>query len=105
MQQHEPEGAAETTATVPKIGGQDPEKLVHTHDSAQKDDLRSTALRIVPASTEITAYPTLPDAFGRENTEYLSGYKLWAALFGIVSVFFIVLLDFSIISTVSTGRP
>ena len=40
--------------------------------------------------------------FGEEDNEYISGYKLYAALFGIMSVFFIVLLDFSIIATVST---
>lgn len=105
IQQHEPEGVAETTIIIPKNGGQDPKKPVHTHDNAQEEDIRSTASRTAPASPEIAANPTLPDSFGRENDKYISGYKLFAALFGIISVSFIVLLDFSIISTVSTDSP
>jgi hypothetical protein len=106
IQQHDLEGAVETTIILPKNGGQDPEKSEHTHDNGQEEDSRPTASRTAPASPEIAAYPpTLTDNFGRENSEYISGYKLFAALLGIISVFFIVLLDFSIISTVSTDSP
>ncbi|KAI0204997.1 major facilitator superfamily transporter [Astrocystis sublimbata] len=49
--------------------------------------------------SEVAADPISHDGFGGEDDEYISGYKLFAALFGITSVFFIILLDFSIIST------
>ena len=87
---------------APKKGGTDPEKAVHTHDDVQEEISRTTAARTAPGSSEIAANPTLEDMFGEEDNEYISGYKLYAALFGIMSVFFIVLLDFSIIATVST---
>lgn len=90
---------------APKKGGPDPEKIVHTHDDVQEEISGTTASRTAPDLPEIAAYPTSPDDFGREDDEYISGYKLYAALFGIISVFFLVLLDFSIISTVSTGSP
>jgi hypothetical protein len=104
IQQRQAEGAAETTMIIPK-GGPDPEKPVHTHDDVQEEGLRSTASRTAPALLEIAAFPTSPDDFGTEDDEYLSGYKLSAALFGIISIFFIVLLDLSIISTVSMNSP
>lgn len=73
--------------------------------TSKKEDLGSTASKTAPVSPEMSAHPTSPDDFGREDDEYISGYKLYAALFGIASVFFIVLLDFSIISTVSADSP
>lgn len=99
------EGAAETTMIAPKKEGPDFEKPVHAHDDVQEEDLGLTALKTALVSPEIAAHPTSPDDFGREDDEYISGCKLFAALFGIASVFFIVLLDFSIISTVSTDSP
>ncbi|KAF5856993.1 hypothetical protein ETB97_006449 [Aspergillus alliaceus] len=80
-------------------GGPDPEKPVHTQDDVQEEGLRSTALRTAPALPEIAAFPTSPDDFGTKDDEYISGYRLFAVLFGIISIFFIVLLDLSIIST------
>ena len=97
------EGAVETIMTAPKKGGPDPEKAVHTHDDVQEEISGATAsLRTAPDSLGIAANPTSRDDFGQEDDEYISGYKLYGALFGIVSVFFLVLLDFSIIATVST---
>ena len=49
------------------------------------------------------AHAASPGEFGEDDNDHITGYKLFAALFGIVSVFFIVTLDFSIISTVSTN--
>ncbi|KAI8955553.1 efflux pump protein [Xylaria longipes] len=84
---------------APKNGGPDPEKPVHTHDDVQEEDVGPTASKPAQDLPEIAANPTSNDDFGREDDEYISGYKLFAALFGITSVFFIILLDFSIIST------
>ena len=96
------EGAAETIMTAPKKGGSDPEKAVHTHDDVQEEISGVTASGTAPDSLGIAANPTSRDDFGQEDDEYIIGYKLYGALFGIVSVFFLVLLDFSIIATVST---
>jgi hypothetical protein len=91
-QQHQTEGTApEAIMNTPEKITTDPDKPalgIHTSDTA-------------PAAAGIAENPTGSDDFGREDKEYISGYKLFAALFGIVSVFFIVLLDFSIIATVS----
>ncbi|KAI0403185.1 major facilitator superfamily transporter [Xylaria palmicola] len=84
---------------APKKGGSDPEKPVHTHNDGQQDNAGSTAVRTAQYLPEIAADSTPNYDFGREDAEYISGYKLYAALFGITSVFFIILLDFSIIST------
>lgn len=75
-----------------------PEKTV---TDPEKPALGVPTSDTAPAAAEIAANPTGSDDFGREDEGYISGYKLFAALFGIVSVFFIVLLDFSIIATVS----
>ncbi|KAI0414194.1 putative MFS multidrug transporter [Xylaria grammica] len=83
IHQRQTEGVADIAMIAPK-GGLDPEKPTQTHDGVQE---------------ESTANPTLGNDFGREDDEYISGYRLFAALFGITSVFFIVLLDFSIIAT------
>lgn len=87
---------------TPKKEGPDPEKAVHTHDDVQEEISGATASRTAPA---IAANPTSKDDFGKEDNEYISGYKLYVTLFGIISVFFLVLLDFSIIATVSMDSP
>ena len=87
-------------ATASKKVDLDPEKSVQTHGNTQEEIARSITLRTVPASPETTTNRISNDDSGREDEEYISGYKLVAALFGIISAFFIVLLDFSIISTV-----
>lgn len=81
-------------------GDADSEKPVPTHENVQDQCAVTTALRIATDSAEIAANPISNDDFGREDDEYISGYRLLAALVGIISAFFIVLLDFSIISTV-----
>ncbi|KAJ8115677.1 hypothetical protein ONZ43_g4611 [Nemania bipapillata] len=85
--------------TVSRKEGQDSEKPVHTHDGIQVEDSKFVASKSTCDSPGISANPTPGDDFGREDEEYISGYRLFAALFGITSAFFIVLLDFSIIST------
>lgn len=86
---------------VPTTGDADPEKAVHTHDAVQEEELSSTAAITAPALRDVAAHSASLNNFGRGSDEYLGGYKLVAALFGIACVFFIVLLDFSITSTVS----
>ncbi|ETS82216.1 hypothetical protein PFICI_07218 [Pestalotiopsis fici W106-1] len=89
-QQRPIEGAApEIMMVTPGKRGPDPEKTA----------LGLPASDTAPAPSGIVGDPAALGDFGREDEEYISGYKLFAALFGIVSVFFIVLLDFSIIST------
>ncbi|KAI0449644.1 putative MFS multidrug transporter [Xylaria acuta] len=99
VQQGQAEGAAETITTASKRGGLDPEKSVQTHDNIQEENARVAGSGTAPAAPETAANPISNDDFGREDEEYISGYKLFAALIGIISGFFIVLLDFSIIST------
>ncbi len=99
------EAAAGTTVVAPNQGAADPEKAVHSHGSFQGDIPPTTALSTASGSLEITAAPTSPGDSGREDNEYISGPKLYVALFSIISVFFLVLLDFSILSTVSTDNP
>jgi hypothetical protein len=94
--------AAETTMIAPKKEGLDAEKAVHTRDNVQEGTPETIALSTAQDSA---ANATSPDNFGREDDKYISGVKLYGALFGIVSVFFLVLLDFSILSTVSTDNP
>lgn len=91
---------AETTVTGVGKEGLDPEKAVHTQNSARKGSIAS---KTDPDQRESTANPASNDLFGEEDNEYISGYKLYVALFGIVAVFFLVLLDFSITATVSAG--
>jgi len=69
------------------------------HDDVQEDISGTTTSRTAPDLLEIAEDSTSLDGFDREDDGYISGYKLFAALFGIISVFFLVLLDFSIIST------
>ncbi|KAI1357760.1 putative MFS multidrug transporter [Xylaria arbuscula] len=77
----------------------DPEKNVQSHGDNQEGCARVAAPTTSPAPLEAVTNPFPSDEFGREDEEYISGYKLFAALVGIISAFFIVLLDFSIIST------
>ncbi|KAK9415024.1 putative Major facilitator superfamily (MFS) profile domain-containing protein [Seiridium unicorne] len=91
-------GVAETS--TPMAEGPDPEKAVHTHDGVQDGLFGTIASGITPDSAAVGANPTSND-FGHEDNDYISGYKLYAALFSIISVFFLVLLDFSISATVS----
>ncbi|KAI0533762.1 putative MFS multidrug transporter [Xylaria digitata] len=91
------QGQADGAAEAPTAGS-DPEKSVQAHDNIQ-DDARVTPPGAALKSPEIAANPTSIDGLGTEDEEYISGYKLFAALVGIISAFFIVLLDFSIIST------
>lgn len=97
------EGGPETAMIAPKTGGQDPEKAVNTYDSVPEENLGTIPPKTTAVSPEITANPTSRGNFDEEDKEYISGYKLYVALFGIISVFFLVLLDFSITATVSTG--
>ncbi|KAF7515193.1 hypothetical protein G7054_g14704 [Neopestalotiopsis clavispora] len=86
----------QTEETAPEVIMSTPEKTV---TDPEKPALGVPTSDTAPAAAEIAANPTGSDDFGREDEGYISGYKLFAALFGIVSVFFIVLLDFSIIAT------
>lgn len=78
---------------------------VHAQDEVQEENSDSTASRTAPVPSESTALLPLSAHSGREDDDYISGHNLFAALFGIVSVFFIVLLDFSITATVSKNSP
>ncbi|KAK2601185.1 hypothetical protein N8I77_010653 [Diaporthe amygdali] len=89
---------------APKTGGQDPEKAVNTYDSVPEENLGTIPPKTTPVSPEIAANPTSRGNFDEEDKEYISGYKLYVALFGIISVFFLVLLDFSITATVTDDR-
>ncbi|KAJ0123685.1 hypothetical protein J7T55_012154 [Diaporthe amygdali] len=99
------EGGPETAMIAPKTGGQDPEKAVNTYDSVPEENLGTTAPKTTAVSPEIAANPTSRGNFDEEDKEYISGYKLYVALFGIISVFFLVLLDFSITATFLSLLP
>lgn len=100
-QAEEAEGAAETTMTSSDKRDPDPEKDVQTHKFVEEGILGTTASKIATDATEPAANPISQNHFGDEDNEYITGYKLYAALFGIICVFFLVLLDFSITATVS----
>lgn len=89
--------------TAPGTGGPSPENLkaMHTHTNFPDEILGTNASKTAAVLTGTAANPALENHFGEEDHEYISGYKLYSALFGIVCVFFIVLLDFSITATVS----
>ncbi|KAF9700054.1 hypothetical protein EKO04_001716 [Ascochyta lentis] len=93
------EAAAGTTVVAPSKEDSDPEKAVHTHGCSQEEPSRMTASSNAPSIPETAAAPTSPGDFGTEDNEHISGFKLYIALFSIISVFFLVLLDFSILST------
>lgn len=92
------EGLIDTAITGRDKGGFEPEKAAHTQKEGHSD---TAASKTAPKPPDSTANANSNDLFGEEDNEYISGYKLYAALFGIVSVFFLVLLDFSITATVS----
>ncbi|KAI1130601.1 putative MFS multidrug transporter [Nemania abortiva] len=97
--QRQVEGAAETTMIALEKAGLDSEEPVHKRNGIQEADSVLNSSRTAPKPPEIAVNPTSANDFGREDDEYISGYRLFAALIGIISAFFIVLLDFSIIST------
>ncbi|KAI8186434.1 Efflux pump mokI [Colletotrichum sp. SAR 10_75] len=74
-------------------------KAENAHDDAQREIQGTAAPDTGPESPEADANPAVNGDFGKEDHEYISGYRLYAALFGIMSVFFLVLLDFSITAT------
>jgi hypothetical protein len=79
-----------------------PEKDVRTHEDLSEKRSERRPSTTVPEPPQIATNPVSNQGFGEADGQYISGYKLYAALFGIVSVFFLVLLDFSITATVST---
>lgn len=103
-QHRQPEGAEEAIRTEPEKMTSDPENSVHAQNATRGGILVQNATGTAPVSSKLATEKSNspPVDFGQEDDEYLSGYKLFAALFGIISVFFIILLDFSIISTVRT---
>lgn len=98
-------GVAETPIIGTEKGGPAPEKALSTHNNVPKGILGTAASKAAPDATQIAADPASQNQFGEEDNEYISGYKLYAALFSIICVFFLVLLDFSITATVSTSSP
>ncbi|KAI8227873.1 Efflux pump mokI [Colletotrichum sp. SAR 10_96] len=74
-------------------------KAENAHGDAQREIQGTAAPDTGPESPEADANPAVNGDFGKEDHEYISGYRLYAALFGIMSVFFLVLLDFSITAT------
>ncbi|KAI3395665.1 hypothetical protein diail_1034, partial [Diaporthe ilicicola] len=89
----------EANLGVQEKGGSDPEKSTHTDDNAQAGVLGTAASKSASKPEETATIPASNNAFGDDDEEYISGYKLYVALFSIVSVFFLVLLDFSITAT------
>ena len=102
-QSEEEREMGESTVTEQAKGGSDPEKAVHTYNNVKEGTVGTSASKDAPNLPEPAANPASNGVFGEEDNEYISGYKLYVALFGIVSVFFLVLLDFSITATVSAG--
>jgi len=96
------EVAPGTTSVALSQGALDHEKCVHSHGGFQGDVPMANALSAPSSSLETAAASTLPNNSSQENNEYISGPKLYISLFSIISVFFLVLLDFSILSPVST---
>lgn len=103
--------ATETTVTAPEKLKPDPEKAVGAHNHVQEAILPTTTAVDTSGAADTAPDPASQNQFGEEDKEYISGYKLHVALFSIICVFFLVLLDFSITATVSTasqyrcGRP
>jgi hypothetical protein len=95
------EVASGTALVALSQGALNHEKVTHSHGGYQGDVPTATALNAPSTSPETAAAYPLPDDSGRENIENISGPKLYIALFSIISVFFLVLLDFSILSPVS----
>ncbi|KAF4872290.1 Efflux pump mokI [Colletotrichum siamense] len=91
--------AAEMTMTATNMGISSSKKAENAHGDAQREIQGTAAPDTGPESPEADANPAVNGDFGKEDHEYISGYRLYAALFGIMSVFFLVLLDFSITAT------
>lgn len=104
IQQSQVERGAETPTAKPAKGDADPEKPVPTQPEIQEKTLECIISGTPPALPETNAATISSAEFGAEDEEHITGFRLLAALFGIISVFFIVLLDFSIISTVSGNK-
>ncbi|KAJ0320855.1 hypothetical protein Brms1b_003079 [Colletotrichum noveboracense] len=81
------------------MGISNSKKAENAHGDAQGDIQWTAATSTDPELPEIATNPAVNGDFGKEDHEYISGYRLYAALFGIMSVFFLVLLDFSITAT------
>ena len=99
------EGTAGTIAIAPETSNVISEKAVQMHDGAQEEISGMVAPKPAPDAPIPTSSFPMSDERGKTDHEYLSGYKLYVALFGIISVFFLVLLDFSITATVSKDSP
>ncbi|KAF5489703.1 Efflux pump mokI [Colletotrichum siamense] len=84
---------------APNLGLPGPNNAQNAHGDAEEEIQGTTATGIGPESPETAANPAVNGDFGKEDHEYISGYRMYAALFGIMSVFFLVLLDFSITAT------
>lgn len=95
--------AAEITITAPEKEGPDPEKAIGAHEHVQEPIPRETAAVDTSGAADTAGNPASQNQFGEEDKEYISGYTLYVALFSIICVFFLVLLDFSITATVSTA--
>lgn len=80
-------------------------QAVDSYGSFQGNISPTTDLSTASVSPVISAVSTPPGDFGWEESKHISGFKLYMALFSIISVFFLVLLDFSILSTVSMDNP
>uniref|UniRef100_L2FW97 MFS multidrug transporter n=1 Tax=Colletotrichum fructicola (strain Nara gc5) TaxID=1213859 RepID=L2FW97_COLFN len=91
--------AADIAMNAKNMGISNSKKAENAHGDAQGDIQWTAATSTDPELPEIATNPVVNGDFGKEDHEYISGYRLYAALFGIMSVFFLVLLDFSITAT------
>ncbi|KAK2766380.1 MFS multidrug transporter [Colletotrichum kahawae] len=91
--------ASEIAMAAKNMGISNSKKAENAQSDAKEEIQGTAAAGTGPESPETAAIPTVSEDFGKEDHEYISGYKLYAALFGIMSVFFLVLLDFSITAT------
>ncbi|KAH0427891.1 MFS multidrug transporter [Colletotrichum camelliae] len=98
-QQSQAEMASEIAMAAKNMGISNSKKAENAQSNAKEETQGTAAAGTGPESPETAAIPTVSEDFGKEDHEYISGYKLYAALFGIMSVFFLVLLDFSITAT------
>ncbi|KAF4918854.1 Efflux pump mlcE [Colletotrichum viniferum] len=96
--------AAEIAMTATNMGISNSKKAENANGDAQREIQGTAAPDTGPESPEADANPAVNGDFGKEDHEYISGYRLYAALFGIMSVFFLVLLDFSITATYRVVR-
>ncbi|KAI1267016.1 putative MFS multidrug transporter [Xylariaceae sp. FL1019] len=96
---HVPEGTTGIISIAPETGNINSQKAVPTHDGAQEQILGMVAPKPAPDAPIPSSNFSTNAERGKADHEYIRGYKLYVALFGIVSVFFLVLLDFSITAT------